>query len=105
MSTAGKVFAAVIAFGYASPAAAIGLDFECSEFRPMLQDRQLERPKPPFCATMYGTFDEYSFDSCKFEMDRYQSKVQKYLNCLVSENKNAVEEFNDTVRQFNLRAQ
>lgn len=81
-------------------------DFQCSEFRPMLQDRQLERPEKPYCASSYLAFsDSYEFDNCRREMDQFKSRLQKYLSCLESESKEAVSEYNDAVSSFNRRAQ
>lgn len=103
----------VRSFGYLCIAAflcvsteAYGFDFFCTNFRPMFQDRQLERPRQPDCAsTSYPFSDSYDFDSCKTEMEEYQSKLKGYLACLDSESKEAVSEYNQTVSAFNRRAQ
>lgn len=90
-------------FGAATPAQAF--DFECSDFRPLLQDRQVERPEAPYCATSFGSFtDEYQFDRCRSEMSAYQEKVNQFGKCLAGEQKRAIEEFNEAVRSFNARA-
>ncbi len=82
------------------------LDLMCSEFRPMLQDRQLERPKMPDCAsTTYPFSDSYEFDNCKTQVEDYRSKLNSYLSCLRSESADAIAEYNDLVAAFNRRAQ
>jgi len=86
--------------------AAGAFDFQCSSFRPMLQDRQLERPEKPNCAASYYAFtDSYEFDSCRREIEQFKSEVRNYLACLESESKEAVAEYNDVVSSFNRRAQ
>lgn len=95
--------ALVIALALTSPVQA--LDIMCMDFRPLLGDRQIERPSPPDCADSYGSFsDEYEFNQCRSEMTEYQRKLQAYGDCLASENKEAVREFNSTVEKFNSRA-
>ncbi|QKK28597.1 hypothetical protein FE844_002960 [Rhizobium indicum] len=81
-------------------------DFQCADFRPMLQDRQLERPQKPNCSTTYYAFnDSYEFDKCRREIEAFKSEVQKYLACLESESKETVAEYNDVVSSFNRKAQ
>lgn len=82
------------------------LDQKCREFRPSfgINKRQIERPEPPLCATMGLPFDEYSFQSCRMEMEDYRRKVDDFTDCLGAENERAVDEFNEAVRMFNLKA-
>jgi hypothetical protein len=50
---------------------------------PALAQNYCYEPSVPRCLTAYGTFDdEYSFDSCRREMTRYQSDVESYNRCL-----------------------
>ena len=80
------------------------MDLECSKFRPMLKNDELERPEPPFCAESNFPFqDEFDFNSCKRKMIEYQSDVRDYLRCLVTESDKATEEYNEAVSQFNQR--
>lgn len=84
---------------------ATALDFECSEFRPLLGDRDLERPDPPPCVSSFGSFaDSYAFDSCRSDVEAYRATTEKYLRCLDSEGKEAINDFNEAVRAFNQRA-
>jgi len=48
--------------------------------------------------------DEFSFDRCRNEMLDYERQISRYRECLVSEHKQAVREFNDTVETFNRMA-
>jgi len=82
------------------------MDTECREYRQVMSinKRTVERPEPPYCATSFGPFDEFSFETCKRDMEEYQRKVEGFSECLVDENKRAVSEFNDAVRSFNIRA-
>ncbi|MFK0332222.1 hypothetical protein ACIQUB_13935 [Rhizobium sp. NPDC090275] len=81
-------------------------DVECSEFRPLMQDRQLKRPEKPFCASSYLPFtDSLDFDTCRREVQQFKASVEKYLACVESESKQAVAEYNDVVASFNRRAQ
>src|SRR5664280_2380168 len=44
------------------------------------------QPDAPFCATQYGAFDGTDdFDTCKREMESYQSDVESFLSCQRSE--------------------
>lgn len=84
---------------------ALALDFACMDFRPTFQDRQLERPKPPDCVAGFGQFnDEFEFERCRSEMTEYQTELRRYGECLVSEQNEAIGEYNETVRQFNNKA-
>ena len=95
-----------VALVFSAASAAGAFDFQCADFRPMLQDRQLERPEKPNCATSYYAFtDSYDFDSCRREIEHFKSEVRNYLACLESESKEAVSEYNDVVSSFNRRAQ
>ncbi|KRB61386.1 hypothetical protein ASE04_21205 [Rhizobium sp. Root708] len=84
---------------------ASAFDFQCSEFRPLLQDRQLKRPDKPFCTSTYLPFtDSFDFDSCRREVQQFKASVEKYLACVEIEGKEAVAEYNDIVSSFNRRA-
>lgn len=81
------------------------MDTKCRQFRPPLDllKRTIERPQQPFCATSFGTFDEFSFQTCRSEMEDYRQKIQDFAECLAYENERAVSEFNDAVQGFNRR--
>ncbi|RWN98692.1 hypothetical protein [Mesorhizobium sp.] len=73
-------------------------------------------PSAPYCATSYGSFNEqYEFESCKQEMESYQSEVEDFLSCNNREaqdaidtakraNDNAISEYDNAVQSFNSRA-
>ena len=63
------------------------------------------QPDPPYCATTYGSFDSsYDFDSCKSQMQSYQSDVESFLSCQKRDSQTAIDEYNDAVESFNRRA-
>jgi hypothetical protein len=73
-------------------------------------------PSAPYCAESYGPFnDEYEFDSCRREMESYQSEVDDFTSCLRREleeaqddaerkSSDAISEYSDAVESFNRRA-
>src|SRR5690348_7535830 len=53
------------------------------------------KPDAPYCASGYGRFDdEYSFSSCKSEMESYRSEVEDFLACQRREGQAAIDEYN-----------
>lgn len=80
---------------------AIGASFECRHFQ-RFSTRGIQRPEPPSCIEL--RFNEYNFQTCKFEMEDYLSQIDSYTACLAAESKDAVREFNDKVRSFNCNA-
>lgn len=95
--------AAVGLAGAGEPAVAIDLFDECREFRPIVvMSKQIERPKPPYCATsVISFFDEFQFQSCRSEMLEYQARVERYGKCLQQENSETGDELNRTIESFN----
>jgi hypothetical protein len=62
-------------------------------------------PDPPFCADLYMEFsDQTDFELCKYDMDDYKDEVEEYLDCLSQASEDAIEQYNDAVESFNLRA-
>jgi len=89
----------------AQSANAGSFDLACSDYRPLLADDEIKRPVPPDCASTGFQFaDEYDFDSCRSDMEEYRRKISGYSDCLVSEQKQAIEQFNETVESFNQKA-
>lgn len=77
-------------------------DLKCRDYRPLLADDKIKRPEPPYCATIGLQFvDETDFFRCRSEMEEYRAKIDGYSDCLVSEQKQAIEQFNETVQSFN----
>ncbi|TBC65046.1 hypothetical protein ELH36_21020 [Rhizobium ruizarguesonis] len=97
--------AMMISLGAAESAASDFLDSKCRDYRHTfgLDKRTIQRPEAPFCATSFGSFDEYSFTSCRAEMEEYRRKVAGFADCLADESDRATEEFNDAVKSFNRR--
>ena len=67
-------------------------------------------PRQPSCIDAFGTFDnEWSFNSCRSDMERYVSDVARYAACLYEEAEreadDARSEANDAIERFNCRAQ
>jgi Skp family chaperone for outer membrane proteins len=77
-------------------------------------------PSAPYCATSFGDFaDQFEFDMCKSEMERYQNDVERHLQCLNEdlqtevrslqedaqrESDTALSAYSDAVDDFNRRA-
>lgn len=74
------------------------------------------QPTPPRCATLAITFeDQYIFDECGRQMDRYRRNVSDFSECLLEyladvgrqlsdEKDQAVVTYQEHVRFFNCRA-
>lgn len=107
LAEAWALLATVGLAGSAEPALAIDLVDDCREFRPimaMVMSKQIERPKPPYCATSMISFsDEFQFRSCRSEMLDYQAKIERYGKCLQQESSEVVAEFNQAVESFSRR--
>lgn len=59
-------------------------------------------PSAPSCATGYGSFDgEWEFDSCKRDMESYQSEVEAFYQC----NKRQAQEFVDKAEEARTEAE
>jgi hypothetical protein len=64
------------------------------------------KPNAPYCASQYDKFDDQDdFDSCKSEMESYQSDVELFMSCLRRQGDEAISEYNDAVASFDRRAQ
>lgn len=76
-------------------------------------------PSAPYCAGQYGRFDsDDDFQSCRREMESYQSDVETYVTCqkseieslqseaddLAAKAKQAINDHSDAVDTFNQRA-
>ncbi len=92
------VFAMLI---FASPANA--LPGQCKRFE--IPGSGIKRPDKTFCADMMqNAAGRNSFESCKIEMDGYESDMSAYLDCLDAEFKEAVSEYNGEVERFTCKA-
>lgn len=100
-----KVLLAALLLIYMQPTSVSAFDFACSDYRPLLRKDEIKRPEPPYCASMGFQFaDEYDFERCRTEMEDYRRKIAGYSDCLASERKQAIEQFNETVESFNRKA-
>lgn len=71
--------------------------------------RTCYRPDAPFCIDGYGTFDsDWSFQSCKSEVERYVADMNEYSSCVIRQTKREVSEVEDetsrTIEKFNCNA-
>ena len=58
------------------------------------------QPSAPSCATGYGSFDDqWAFDSCKRDMESYQSELETFIQCHQREVDAANEEAADKARE------
>lgn len=84
-------------------------------------------PSEPYCIRSFGTFDdEFSFDSCRREIDSYESDLSSFLDCqnratqdagrkirdaqeeidtAQRESQSALEDFNSAVAYWNCKAE
>ncbi len=53
---------------------------------------------------MQNAADRNSFESCKIEMEDYQSDMSAYLDCLDAEFNEAVTQYNGEVERFDCKA-
>lgn len=61
-------------------------------------------PRVPVCAMMLGDFEQYEFDSCRSDMERFRSSTDSYLECLREEAGDTLKKYNRAVESFNRRA-
>jgi hypothetical protein len=82
---------------------AIASPRQCSRFQ--VHGFGIKRPEKPICIDMMRSpIDQYTFGSCKIEMDDYHIDMSDYLACLKAESDDAVLEFNRDVESFNCKA-
>ena len=63
-------------------------------------------PSKPYCIEGYGNFtDKYEAESCQSEVERFVENSRDYVQCLVTEQNESVEEANDVIKKFNCRIQ
>ena len=67
------------------------------------------RPNVPYCIDAYGTFDnDWSFQSCKNEVERYVADMNEYSSCIIRQAKIEISEAEDetsrTIEKFNCNA-
>ncbi|WEZ83525.1 hypothetical protein P6U16_01315 [Rhizobium sp. 32-5/1] len=63
-------------------------------------------PSAPSCASGYGSFtDEYEFESCKNDMERFKSQVEEFVDCNNNEAQIAADEATATARRAQSEAE
>lgn len=69
------------------------------------QASSCSEPTKPYCINAFGTFDnDFSFQSCGDDMERFKRNTSDYLECLQRANDDAVEAYNKAVKTFNCGA-
>ena len=59
-------------------------------------------PSAPLCQSSPYTFDDnYSFQTCRNELESYSSDVEEYIACLRRKQNDVVEELNSAISEFN----
>ena len=59
-------------------------------------------PNEPFCVdSSYAYQNEYSFDSCRYEVERYLESLDDYMKCVADDSLNKAEEI---IKKFNCYA-
>ena len=62
-------------------------------------------PRPPYCTDTTRAFeDQMSFNSCKRDVEGYLSDVDRYVDCLRENQRNAISESKEVVNRFNCHA-
>lgn len=74
------------------------------------QSLYCSEPSEPYCIDAYGTFDnDWSFRSCRDEVERYLEEVDRYAQCLIDEAQREIDdarrEADDVIERFNCKAQ
>ena len=63
------------------------------------------QPSVPFCVTSRFTYEsDFSFRSCKTEMELHLSSVRDYQRCIHDQARNAAKRANEAVEYFNCMA-
>ena len=62
-------------------------------------------PHKPYCVNSQSTYDnDYSFSSCRSQVQTYIRSVNSYVDCLRDEQRSAIAESNKVVDYFNCKA-
>lgn len=97
-----KIVMVVLALGLAGPAH--GLDLKCMPYRPVFNDRSVERPAMPACLQDSQAFaTALEREQCLGALQQYQRDLQSYFFCLESEADAAIAEFNTVLEGFRQR--
>lgn len=66
------------------------------------------KPSEPYCVGSYGDFDEWSFQQCRDEVERYVKQVGSFRDCMADEvqrlDAEAVRAADKTIERFNCKA-
>lgn len=62
-------------------------------------------PSEPYCVDGFGTYDsDFSFQSCRGDMDQFASETEDYIDCLRRAQQEAIDAYNESVERFNCHA-
>jgi hypothetical protein len=68
--------------------------------------RSCYEPAKPSCISMLGiSRDEFSFNMCRDDVNRFRLDTEEYLACLDKKKNDAIDEFNKAVEEINCYAQ
>lgn len=63
------------------------------------------KPRPPWCIDQSSTYkDQFAFSGCRSDVQSYVSDVDRYVDCLSDEQRDAINTSNRVVKRFNCKA-
>ena len=63
--------------------------------------RRCDRPDPPICLMSLGMADQFTFDSCRSNIEQYRREVIDFLECSRRVQSDVSEELGAAIRKFN----
>lgn len=63
--------------------------------------RYCDRPRDPSCIILMMGGNRTEFEGCRLQMMNFQDRVREYVACLDGEQKDAIQQLNDSIRRFN----
>jgi len=77
----------------------------CTTFPASAQYLACSKPTPPHCVRNSYTYeDDMNFQNCRSDLERYLDNVERYRECLIDKASAVRSEANQTVEEFNCRA-
>lgn len=62
-------------------------------------------PPQPYCIDTLGfSRDEFAFQSCRMDVERFQRQVREFVQCLDDERERAIRDLNRAIERFNCHA-
>lgn len=94
-----RIFGVALVVLSVGPAQA--LDLQCMNYRPLYNERSVQRPAVPECLKGGPAFEDAAeHNLCLGALQQFQRDVQDYLNCLESERVEAMAEFDEVLAVF-----